>query len=67
MEGGGGGGGGEGEGGRAMIGDLRQCVRRKRRSSEPSYDGREESLMESSDGSLTESCDEGIEMATGTK
>lgn len=53
------------EGGREgrSFGDLKVRVRRKRRSSEASLDGREESLMES-DSSLPESCDEGIEMVT---
>ena len=57
----------EGAGGRGMIGEAnRHCVRKKRRNSEISLDGRDESFMES-DSSLTESCDEGIEITTSTK
>ena len=58
--------GGEGVGGGGRGDFNRRSVRKKRKNSEVSLDGRDETLMES-DSSLTESCDEGIEMATNTK
>ena len=54
------------EGGMNRESSRRNIRKIKRRSSEASLDGRDESLMES-DSSLAESCDEGIEMTTNTK